>query len=868
MEKTMARKGFSLKLFTGLQILLLTLSLTVGAQNPGAVPQEEKSKPLPAAQYIPSHDFDTQNIVLNLRFDWKSEEAIGTEALTFSPLVKNLRTVMLDAANMTIGSVALQSGSQLQFAQDEAHQKLSISLDRFYQPGESQTLLIVYHTNGTAATKSINGGGGLSFIQPTKGDPTRPRQIWSQGESVYAHYWYPCYDSPNDFFTSEIVATVEKPLSVISNGRLVNTRDNTDGTRTFDWKIEQPHASYLTSIVVGEYVPVGGEYEGIPVQTYVYSNEVEAGKVTSARLVDMVKFFSEKTGVKYPYAKYAQTVARDFNGGMENISATTQTDQMIHDARTELDKSSDSIQSHELAHQWFGDLITCRTWADIWLNESFATYFQALWDEQHLGHDDFLSLDVGNNQKDYLQAWQRGQRRPIVTKNYSNPDAVFDTYAYPRGGAVLHMLRKYLGDDNWWRAIHYYLTKYAHQPVETEQFRIAIEESTGQSMDRFFDQWLYRMGHPVFSVSQKYDSSSHHLLLTVRQEQKPDTTTSYPQVTYFETPVDIEIGTANKTRVERVKIEPKEEQTFTFDVDSDPLLVDFDYESTLIKELKFEKTTTALIYQLSHDRDVMGRFWALGELKEKLSNDSLDTNERAAISSAIEASVGGDQYWGMRSAAATDLAGIAGSQVRDCLVAGTKDNDARVRVAAVKALAATNDPSLAGLYENLLSDKSYAVIRAAAKGLGATKAPSAYARLRGLAGEPSWHGTIAASALAGLAELGDKRAMNEALRYARANEPDLRAQALRLLGRVGKGDPRTFDLIAQGLIDSAETASLTVSFAASGALVELGDPRGADLIARVRKGIANADIQETLLQQEAALRQKSTSAGPGGERQN
>ena len=175
-----------------------------------------------------------------------------------------------------------------------------------------------------------------------------------------------------------------------------------------------------------------------------------------------IKFFSEKTGVKYPYEKYAQTVARDFNGGMENISATTQYDAMIHDARSDSHRM-DSLQSHELAHQWFGDYVTARNWSDIWLNESFATYFQALWDEHSLGHDDFLYLDVKNNQDQYFAAWVKGIRRPIVTKNYANPDAVFDTYTYPRGAAVLHMLRQNLGEQNWWRAINYYLTKYAHQ---------------------------------------------------------------------------------------------------------------------------------------------------------------------------------------------------------------------------------------------------------------------------------------------------------------------------------------------------------------------------------------------------------------------
>src|SRR5205085_7394516 len=543
---------------------------------------------------------------------------------------------------------------------------------------------------------------GLTFIKPRPGDAARPRQIWSQGETEYNHYWFPCYDHPNDFTTTEIVATVEKPLQVISNGRLVSTRENSDGTRTFDWKIDQPHATYLTSIVVGEYTPVTGNYAGVPVTSYVYPNEANEGRLTTSRLPEMVKFFSEKTGVKYPYAKYAQTMTRDFGGGMENISATTQTDNMIHDARAELDATSDSLESHELAHQWFGDLVTCRSWADVWLNESFATYFQALWDEHSLGRDDFLYRDVKGNQDQYYTTWARGLRRPIVTKNYTNADAIFDTYAYPRGGAVLHMLHVALGDAQWWRAINHYLTKYAHQPVETEQFRIAVEEATGQSMDWFFDEWVYRMGHPVFRVTQGYDPAAKTLTLTVRQEQKIDPANAYPQVALFRTPVEVDIGTAQGTHVERAMIEPKEEQTLTFHTDTEPLLVNFDYGDTLIKELKFDKPTDALVYQLTRDADVMGRMWALGQLSERMKVQVTAEAERQRIAEALSGALTGDKFWGMRFDSAAALQGAPGDAARRALLTATKDANARVRARAVTSLAATKDPTLADVYLPLL----------------------------------------------------------------------------------------------------------------------------------------------------------------------
>jgi aminopeptidase N len=821
--------------------------------------------PFPPAQYVPSHDYDTRNISLDLRFDWDKEQAIGTETFTFSPLVKDLRRLVLDAAYMTFASVKLANGTPLQFQFDDKQEKLNIALDRAYQPSETVTLMIAYHTNQPGAERrSINGSGGLTFIKPTPEDAKRPRQIWSQGESEYNHYWFACFDHPNDFFTSEISATVEKPLMVISNGKLLETRENADGTRTFHWKIAAPHASYLSSIIVGEYTPIVGDYAGIPVISYVYPGEAEEGGATTARLPDMVKFFSEKTGLKYPYEKYAQTMTRDFNGGMENISATTQYDLMIHDARTEIDQTSDGLESHELAHQWFGDYVTCRNWSDIWLNESFATYFQAMWDEHSLGHDDFLYLDVKNNQDQYYGAWAQGNRRPIVTKNYANPDAVFDTYAYPRGGAVLHMLRTYLGEENWWRSINHYLTKYAHQPVQTEQFRIAIEEATGQSMDWFFDEWVYKMGHPVFHVTQDYDASAKALKLTVRQEQKPDPDSQYPQVGFFQTPVDIEIGTAANTRVERVQLEPKEEQTFTFPLDAQPMLVNFDYNGTLIKELKFEKTADQLAYQLSHDQDVLGRVWALGQLNAKMK--AAPDADKAQIASQLASALANDKFWGVRLEAATALNNVPGDAVRTALLAATKDQKSRVRARAIRSLAATKSPALAPVFQGFLNDPSYAVIGEAARALGMTKSPTAYDALVKLVDIPSWRDNIRASALAGLGAAGDKRAMELGFRYVTAGNPQpVRAAALALVGATGKGDPRAFPLISDMLKQGADKGNFGQVAAASEALVSLGDPRGIALFEELGKKFAGIPQAQAFINQFIVRLRQSSQPPPASQ---
>jgi aminopeptidase N len=486
-----------------------------------------------------------------------------------------------------------------------------------------------------------------------------------------------------------------------------------------------------------------------------------------------------------------------------------------------------------------------------------------MWDEYKLGQDDFLYSDVKANQDAYLNAWRSGNRRPIVTKNYENPDAVFDTYAYPRGGAVLHMMRQTLGEKNWWRAINYYLRKYAHQPVETSQFRVAIEESTGQSMDWFFDEWLYRMGHPVFRVSQTYDSTGKVLKLKVEQLQKTDPDSQYPQVALFKTPADIEIGTAEGSRIERIQIEPAKEQTFSFKANSKPLLVNFDYHGTLIKEVEFDKTTEELVYQLSKDQDVLGRIWALNQLTTKLKNEATASAEKQIITAEIAKALTGDKFWGLRSEAVVALQGVKDDAARNALLAAIKDPEARVRSRAVKSLASLKDPSLAPVYQKLLGDQSYAVVRAASGALGQTKDPAAYDALLKQLDLPSWHDTIKASALSGLDALEDKRAVELAVRYISAeNYPSVRGASVRILGHLGRDDSRAFPKVAELARQAFSRNDFALLIPASEALVGLGDPRGLVLLDQlVQDAGAVPQLRSPLVQFQELLRKTLASSG-------
>ena len=794
----------------------------------------QEVKKLPPVHYVRSRDFDMQHVALNLKFDWEKEQTFGTATVTLAPMLPNFQTVNLDAGAMTIKSVKL-GGRDLKFTYDDAKTNLSVALDRVYRIGEALTLTIDYRTNGVvvANTLGFGGGGGLKFIKPDADNPNRRRQIWSQGETDYNRFWFPSYDSPNDFRTSELTATVEKSMFVVSNGKLVSRKDNRDGTETFHWKMDTPYANYLTSIVVGEYAEIKGDYQGIPVITYLYPNEAKEGAASVEKLPEMVKFFSEKTGVKYPYVKYAQTMAEGFGGGMENITATTMTPSMIHDRRTLLDFDSESLQAHELAHQWFGNYVTCREWSEIWLNESFATYMQALWHERSKGRDYFLYADVRGNQQQYFQTWNQGVRRPIVTKYYTNADALFDTYAYPRGGAVLHMLKKHLGDEMFFKGINRYLTKHANQPVQTEQLRISIEEATGQSMDWFFDQWLYKMGHPVFEITQNYDAAAKKLTLNVKQTQKIDPLNEYPQAEYFEARVAVEID----DRIEQVWLKPQAENVFTFDAPVKPQLVNFDYEGTLIKEIKFEKSLDELVYQLKNDKDVLGRVWALNALGALYRSDKTDPMSKSKMTTAFGETIASDPFWAIRRDAIQIVGAPQGNPLDPALSVtdrtkavlnnAMQDKNSQVRAAAIAALGLTKDAKYTANFTAALQDQSYGVIDASAIALARTGDPSAYNALVRLTATASWKDRVMLAGLNGLATLGDKRALDLGFKFAGQTYPaNVRAAALNVLAGSGQGDARVYPLLLESFKKSLANNDFQGIFSGFQGFVRLADPRG------------------------------------------
>ena len=408
---------------------------------------------------------------IDVSFDEQKKSVKGRTSITLVPFLPALQNVDLDAEQLNIEHVTLW-GKPLQFS--VLPRNLNISLDTSYSYHDTLTLVIDY---------SCTPKKGLYFVQPDSMAPNKPWQIWTQGEDMDNHFWFPCYDFPNDKATSEVFATVRNTYAAVSNGRLTSMKeDKAHGTRTFHWIQDFPHSSYLIMFAAGNYTVLHDSAGSVPLEYYVYPERLADAKASFAETPAIMKFFSSRIGIPFPWAKYAQVAIADFMyGGMENTSATTLIDDGIQlDSRTRVDQNAVGLIAHEMAHQWWGDVVTCKDWRHLWLNEGFASYFDPLYTEQSRGRDEF-DFDMYHSQQAALNTDRSLGRKPIVSVGS------YTTNIYSRGADVLHMLRHTLGDDLFWRALHSYIVKYKFQPVETNDLKNAIEEVTGQNLQWFFD---------------------------------------------------------------------------------------------------------------------------------------------------------------------------------------------------------------------------------------------------------------------------------------------------------------------------------------------------------------------------------------------
>ncbi|MBI5365932.1 MAG: HEAT repeat domain-containing protein [Planctomycetes bacterium] len=778
--------------------------------------------------------YDVRHYAIRLAFDPAHGAIQGEVAISFRPLHPAFSELKLDCSELHVTAAAGADGAALKFTHEK--DTLAVQLGRTFGPGDETTVTITYDGRPRK---------GIYFVRPDAAYPGRPLQLWTQGEDEDTHYWVPCYDFPNDLATSECRVTVPAGQVAIGNGKLAEIATNPDGTRTFHWKEEVPHVSYLLSVVAGEFTEHRADAAGLPLLYVVPGSTIDADTVARSfgKTPDMIAFFAARIGRPFPFEKYAQCAVHDFLfGGMENASATTLTANTLHDARAHGEESSEGLVAHELAHQWWGDLLTCADWSHIWLNEGFATYFAALYTEHAAGADDFR-LEMQGNLDAYLGEDGGEYRRPIVCDRYAEPMDLFDSHAYSKGALVLHYLRFVLGDAAWWKGIALYAARHGGTNVTTGDFRKAMEESSGKDLGWFFDQWLYRGGHPAFAVSWDWDEERKLVGLHVRQTQKADDLTPI-----FRVPVDVEFVTPKgKTPLWIEVTQP--EMHVVMPLDAKPLLVAFDKYGWVPKTLDFPKAKEEYLYQAANDDDVLGRIQALRQLGARLRDDG-DAQGRVAESLAQDA------YWGARRAAAGVLGEMKGEKALTALAAAVEaEADARVRHAIADALGNfTDERAFAPLRKRRAEDTSYGVRAAALAALVRGKAPDAAALCRAALDEASHHEAVRNAALAGLLELDAAAGLETAWNQARyGNVTHARGPAVSALAHHRKEDPAVTDFL-MGLLDDPYYWTRE---SAANALKDRGDTRAIPALEKFLAGTVDGRLRKAATRALRQLREGS-----------
>jgi aminopeptidase N len=762
--------------------------------------------------YARSRDYDLQNVKTHLWFDTEHRSVRGEVTHSIAMLRDDVSQVKFDSVELKIEAVTLD-GKEAKFSVTD--KDVIVALEHPSKRGERHEIFVRYEGQPKK---------GLYFVLPDKNYPNRPKEVWTQGEAEDTRYYIPIYDYPNDRTTSEMILTVPATWITISNGQLVSVKDEADGEKTWDWKQSEPLSTYLISAVAGEFVEKKETWRGIPVRFVVPRGQADTIEPTFARTTQMLDLFSDKLGVKYPWAQYAQTSVNDFvEGGMENTSATTLTARSLVNPKLapELRQGSDDLDSHELAHQWFGDLVTCRDWANIWLNEGFATYFEHYWAEQHYGADD-AAYEFWRDQA----SWFREKRMypvPIVTRNFTD-GIEYAGNVYTKGGWVLKMLRTKLGDEDFFRGLHHYLEVNRNQNVVTADLEKAIDQSTATNVDHFFQQWIWRAGAPKYAVSYTYDDAAHQVKLNVKQTQKVE-----GMVELFDMPVEIEIATASGHKTYPIVVS-KAEETFTLPADGTPLMVIFDKGDNVLKSVEFKKDAAALIYQLKNAETVPDRADAAVALGEMRDNPEVV----AALGYAAQH----DPFWGIRAESLKALGKIGGNGAEQQILAAVHDDKPWVRKVAVQQLGNFSEDGSLGpkLTEIASTDKAYGVRAAALNAIGEIKAPNAYDILTAAVKTESPNDTIRNGALEGLGSLGDDRAVPALLEWsAPGKDLETRGAAIRAVAEMDLKNKT----ITRTLISYIREPYTDVKFTTLFALGQRGDP---DAIEPLEELVKSGDL--------------------------
>ncbi len=572
------------------------------ATTPGLAEQEEFD--LRREQSLRSHDFDVEHYRIALTIDADTQSFEGKTTISFSSLVDGLNSLTLDAVSFKVENVIDDRGKDLDFTQDEG--VLTIPLGRVLETNETATLAIGYAATNIGIDKNV----GLDFRLETE---TNPQLANSLNWPIGARYWFPSFDHPSDWASHETVITEKETYRVVANGSLISDVVHTDsGLRTVHWSQTTPQPTYLYSFAAGPYSVLEDRHGELPLHYWVYPGDEAVGKQAFTRTPEIIGYYEDLYGTEFPWVKYDQIIVPGMPGGAESTSATLLTRNVIQQERDGNKGANDWLLAHEIAHQWWGNMIGFRDWTHAWISESFASDGEYLFILDD-GGADAGALYLLSYKDSYLTEAHEKFIRPIVSNKWDKPNDMFDRHGYEKGAVVLNMFRDMIGTDIYDEVLNRFLVKHAYSNVTTGDLLAMVKEVTGKEYAWFFDQWLFSPGHPVLLVSYAWDIQAKELSLTISQTQ--DTSAGVP---IFRLPIKVGITTSEGKNVESVWL-TEQSQSYKFDVAEQPLMVRFDMGDILLKEWTFNKSVPELLYQQKHD-NIIGRQWATRQLQDKTAD--------------------------------------------------------------------------------------------------------------------------------------------------------------------------------------------------------------------------------------------------------
>jgi aminopeptidase N len=806
---------------------------------------------LPGAKphYNPDRPGQVEHISLDLSLDISNQSYEGSCSIRLLPIRNGVDRLTLDAVNLNIKSVLVNEVSE-KFDYDG--EQLFIQLS---QPTQVEVRLLI-----AIAYSVEKPQRGIYFIQPDKHYPDKPTQVWTQGEDEDSRFWFPCFDYPGQLSSSEIKVRVPKPFIAISNGELIDTTE--DGNdKIYHWSQQQVHPTYLMTLAVGNFAAIRDEWQGKPVTYYVEKGREEDAKRSMGKTPRMMEFLSEKYGYTYAFPNYDQVCVDDFIfGGMENTSTTLLTDRCLLDQRAALDnRNTESLVVHELAHQWFGDLVVIKHWSHAWVKEGMASYSEVMWTEHEYGEQEaayYRLLEA----RSYLAEDTSRYRRPMVTHVYREAIELYDRHIYEKGSCVYHMIRAELGEKLFWQAIQTFVQDNAHKTVETIDLLRAIEKATGRNLMFLFDQYVYRGGHPDFKVAYSWDQDAKLAKVTVTQTQV--TTESNGNGSLFDLKIPIGFGYTQKPTTEdstlstqhptlstfTVRVNERE-QSFYFPLTEKPNFISFDVGNNYLKTVSLDYPVAELKAQMEFDPNPISRIYAAEALAKKGGLEAVN-----ALSAALQ----NDSFWGVRVEVAKQLAEIKLDQAFEKLVVGLKDTSSYVRRSVAEALGTikTNE-SFKALKPFLQDgDPSYYVEAMAVRSIGAIasanldekpKEEKVLKLLKSVLTEKAgWNEVVRSGAIAGLAELKtSEAALNLILEYTKIGIPQpLRLSAIRAVGKISVGQtPANLEVILDRLATLAKESFFLTQVAVVVALGQMETPKAISILRSLANQTADGRVR-------------------------